>query len=59
MNDTPSFQIGECPKCGKNTFVVYEHTKEGKISWTKPVVSPRKIIKGQCYSCGEIREISY
>jgi len=49
-------QIGECPKCGKRTFVVYEH-KEGKSVLTRPIGSPESIIKGKCYNCGKVREI--
>ena len=59
MNDVPHFQIGDCPKCGKRTFVVYDYVKEGKQSWTKPLYSAKNIIKGQCYHCGEVKELEY
>jgi len=41
-------QIGECPKCGKRTFVVYEHKKMMGINF-----------KGQCYNCGVVKEFDY
>jgi hypothetical protein len=28
--------IGDCPKCGRRTFVVYEHERMGKICFPKP-----------------------
>jgi hypothetical protein len=41
-------QIGDCPKCGKRTFVVHEKRSGFGLSY-----------KGECYNCGETRELKY
>jgi len=61
VKDILEIQIGDCPKCGRRTFVVYAHKKMGKTSLAKPKGSTleENHIKGQCYNCSWVQEFNY
>jgi len=48
--------IGDCPKCGKRTFLVYE--KSGDLIRQGDDIVETKL-KGQCYNCGWVKKFSY